>query len=92
MEPELTLTMQIEIKREYWPNGQISSERELLNSVRHGKQIGWFDNGRLCYLYFRKNGSVDGMYQNWLDDGTRHMIDCDKNNQRHGIQIWFKYK
>jgi len=37
----------MEVKREYYSNGQLSYESNYVNGLRHGIQHAWYENGQL---------------------------------------------
>jgi len=50
------INMEEEVKREYWPNGQLSSETLFLNGKRQRLLRNWYSNGQLWHEVSYKNG------------------------------------
>ena len=50
------------------------------------------ENGTVLEHGFKiKNIGWIGLYQQWLDNGTRSMIDQNKNGSDNGPKVRFKY-
>ena len=79
--------------KDYFESERIWYEYQMLNSVRHGIQQHWHDNeqNNIHLLYFCKNGFINVIYQEWLQNGTRYYIDTNIMTNDHGPKIRFKY-
>jgi len=83
--------MENEIKREYWPNGNLCYERSYVNGVRHGLQKWYHSNGQLGDQCHMKDGQFHGMDQNWWRDEKINYVNQWKNDDFNGPEIVFYY-
>lgn len=61
---------EIEIKKTYYPNGQIESEGEFLNGVPHGRRHRWYENSILAFEGSFKKGAPHGPNRHWFENGV----------------------
>jgi antitoxin component YwqK of YwqJK toxin-antitoxin module len=85
--------MEIEIRREYSFNGDLEHENTFIknSNIVHGLQKSWYSNGNKeheFYCYFNKWSDI---HQYWGIDGERRYIKTYKNDEKHGIDIYFNY-
>lgn len=82
----------IEIIKEYWPNGNVRYEDSYLNNIRNGIQKHYFYDGSLSYIHHMKNNQHYGMNQSWNFDSKRLFIQNWKNGEGNGPKILFYYE
>ena len=54
---------------EFWPNGKRKRETTLKDGIAHGPGRGWFADGRDSWTGQNVNGSPDGKFVRWSEDG-----------------------
>ena len=93
MDSESSLNMKdkIKIERAYYPNGKIEFEWPTLNGAWHGLNKMWYRNGVTEIQVLYVNGLKQGIFQCWFDNERRDRIDTDKDDNRHGLRIEFRY-
>lgn len=84
--------MEIEIKRDYWPNENVRYESLYLNELEHGFQKIYYPNGQINGEWNMVNGIETGMDRWWNKDKTRKSMSQYKKNENHGFEINFNYK
>ena len=53
----------------WFRNGQLWSETEYKNGIKHGMSRNWRENGQLFYEEEYKHGIKHGMSRNWHENG-----------------------
>jgi antitoxin component YwqK of YwqJK toxin-antitoxin module len=61
--------METEIKRKYWDNGQLRSERPCVDGIPHGLTKWWYENGQLWLEQPCVDGVLHGMVKWWWQSG-----------------------
>ena len=56
--------MKEEIRKTYYENGNIETERTFVDGVEHGPAKGWFESGQLEFEAFKENELV----HDWASD------------------------
>ena len=62
--------MKEEIRKTYYENGNIETERTFVDGVEHGSAKGWFESGELEFEAFKENGLVQGLAKNYYENGN----------------------
>ena len=62
--------MKEEIRKTYYENGNIETERTFVDGVEHGPAKGWFESGKLEFEAFKENGLVQGLVKNYYENGN----------------------
>ena len=62
--------MKKEIRKTYYENGNIKTERTFVDGVEHGPAKGWFESGELEFEAFKENGLVQGLVKNYYENGN----------------------
>jgi len=62
--------MKEEIRKTYYENGNIETERTFVDGVEHGPAKGWFESGQLEFEAFKENGLVQGLVKNYYENGN----------------------
>jgi hypothetical protein len=79
----------LEIKRDYFTDGQIRSEHSFLHGVPHGWHREWHPNGTLALEVYMKDGVPDGIGRQW--DASGKLIVSYEIRNGTGIQkAWFE--
>ena len=79
-------------KIEYFDDGTVWQQREMLNGKRDGLQQVFHDNGNRLSLYKCVNGDVIKIVEKWHYNGSREFVWNRKNGNNHGPKINFQYK
>jgi antitoxin component YwqK of YwqJK toxin-antitoxin module len=61
--------METKIKRTYWSNGQLQSERAHVDKVPHGVSKWWDTSGHLRSEHPYVGGKLHGMEKQWSQSG-----------------------
>jgi hypothetical protein len=61
--------MKEEIRKTFYENGNIETERTFVDGVEHGPAKGWFESGELEFEAFKENGLVQGLVKNYYKNG-----------------------
>jgi len=78
--------MKEEIRKTYYENGNIETERTFVDGVEHGSAKGWFESGQLEFEAFKENGLVQGLVKNYSHNGNLR-LECNYVNQvKHGYE------
>ena len=62
--------MKEEIRKTFYENGNIETERTFVDGVEHGSAKGWFESGELEFEAFKENGLVQGLVKNYYENGN----------------------
>ena len=62
--------MKEEIRKTYYDNGNIETERTFVDGVEHGPAKGWFESGELEFEAFKENGLAQGLVKNYYENGN----------------------
>ena len=75
---------------ELYSSKSIKSKTHWVNGKRHGKQISWFENGKIKEVRYYKNNRKDGHHQGWFADGTPRFEYNFIDSQYHGsFKEWY---
>ena len=58
------------IRKTFYENGNIKTERTFVDGVEHGPAKGWFESGQLEFEAFKENGLVQGLVKNYYENGN----------------------
>lgn len=58
-----------EIRKTYYENGNIETERTFVDGVEHGPAKGWYENGEIHFESFKENGLTHGTVKNYYENG-----------------------
>jgi antitoxin component YwqK of YwqJK toxin-antitoxin module len=61
--------METKIKRTYWSNGKLQSERSRVDGKLHGMVKHWYESGQLRSEYPYIDEELHGMAKWWHQDG-----------------------
>lgn len=78
-----------EIKKEFWPNGQLKQEEPFINGLRDGLANYYHDNGKPYGSIPWKNGQKHGRFKLFRADGTPDQELSYINGQLHGTSYWY---
>ncbi len=83
----------------YYPNGEVKSETNYKNSVRHGVEINWDENGLnvtevtwengLKKKECKRKGGEEELVTEWRKSGQKRMEGTLRNGERHGTIAWW---
>ncbi len=83
----------------YHPNGEVKSETNYKNRVRHGAEINWDEDGLnvtevtwengLKKEEWRRKGSKEALVTKWYKNGQKRMEGTLSNDKRHGVVTWW---
>ena len=62
--------MKEEIRRTFYENGKIKTERTFVDGIEHGPAKGWFESGELDFEAFKENGVPHGLVKNYYENGN----------------------
>ena len=62
--------MKEEIRKTFYENGKIKTERTFVDGIEHGPAKGWFESGQLEFEAFKENGLVQGLVKNYYENGN----------------------
>ena len=79
-------------EREYYDNGQISSEVPCKNGKAHGILRSWYENGQIRTESQWFEGKYHGTCKAWYESGEIKQISQFANGQGHGICTHFTKK
>ena len=82
---------ELEVRQEYYLNGQIYKEKTYLNGILHGMSKCWHINGALQYESPKFKGKPYGVFKAWYDDGSRffEIKYANSNGDDRGYEIYF---
>jgi len=79
-----------EVKKEYWDNGKLKSEKRYKDEIPEGLWTEWYENGRKSFEKHFKDGNLDGLRTNWTKSGKKRYEARYKNGKKHGRRtIWW---
>jgi antitoxin component YwqK of YwqJK toxin-antitoxin module len=61
--------METKIKREYWSNGEVCSEKSYVGEELHGVSKWWWPSGQLRLEVPYVDGKLHGMMKHWRRNG-----------------------
>ena len=80
-----------EVKREYWGEGKLKSERHYKDGKADGFLTIWHKNGRKHFKTHFKDGKKDGLAASWYPDGKKRYEKNYKNGKENGrFTIWYQ--
>ena len=83
--------MKEEIRKTFYENGNIETERSYVDGVEHGPAKGWFENGELSFESFKKDGMTHGLVKNYHENGKLRLELEFIMGKNHGHQkYWFE--
>jgi antitoxin component YwqK of YwqJK toxin-antitoxin module len=72
----------------FYENGNLKEERWYINGSKEGEHKGWWENGKLRFVF--KNDVFDGSVMQWNIDGMLFSEFNYLNGQEEGLQrAWF---
>ncbi len=75
------------IREEYWPNGDLRVTTSYLNGIKHGPEIGYYNDGRKKSLINWNTGLENGICQCWHPNGVKEEESTYSNGKQTGIQV-----
>ncbi len=72
-----------EVKREYWDNGKLKSEKP-----HNGLATWWYETGEKEQESHLKNGEKDGLTTTWYETGEKESESHYKNGKEEGLATW----
>ena len=83
--------MKEEIRKTYYENGNIETERSYVDGVEHGPAKGWYESGELSFESFKKDGVPHGLVKNYYENGKLQKEIEYNMGKEHGHQKqWFE--
>ncbi len=80
----------IKIIKTHHSNGAIKST-SYVNSLNHGMETAWRENGEKEWESMWKCGKKHGMSAEWYDDGTKWSEDMWRGGKEHGMSTeWYE--
>ncbi|NJW51303.1 energy transducer TonB [Salinimicrobium oceani] len=80
------------IRRTYWINGQIKSERSFVEKdkdlIRNGISKYWYDNGQLFYQETYRKGERHGELIGYWEDGSKRRHDIFSKGKLKSGKVW----
>ncbi len=77
------------VKKEYWSNGNLKSEKTYVNDTLNGISSYYFEDGRKQYEYFYEKGVINKYIKKWYPNGKQMYVTDYKQNKRNGLhQEW----
>ena len=81
----------VEVKKEWYENGQLSSEEPYVNNEKHGLCKDWYENGELMFEHPYVNGKIHGLLKRWYKNGELNFEHPYVNGKIHGLcKDWFE--
>jgi antitoxin component YwqK of YwqJK toxin-antitoxin module len=81
--------METEIKRTYWGNGKLQSERPRVDGVLHGTVKWWRESGQLSSEHIYVDGKRHGIMKWWYQDGQLESEHTYVDGKRHGMEKYW---
>ena len=79
------------IKKTYYDNGKIETERTYVDGLEHGPAKGWFENGELQFEASKKDGLPHGLVRNYYVNGKLSLEAEYNMGIEHGIyKEWYE--
>ena len=89
---KLCVSYLVEVKKDYYPDGQLWDETPRVNGERHGLYKMWHPNGQLKNEISYVHGEVHGLFKEWHKNG--HQI-CEVpyiKGERHDVhKTWSEW-
>ena len=83
--------MKEEIRKTYYENGNIETERTFVDGVEHGPAKGWYESGELSFESFKKDGVPHGLVKNYYENGKLQKEIEYNMGIRHGsYKEWYE--
>ena len=81
---------EIEIKKEFWPNGQLREEWGEIDGKKEGVRRAWHENGQLAHECMWVNGKRVGEWRSWWPGGQLESSMWFEAGERHGSsKAWY---
>ncbi len=81
---------QLNIKQEWYENGNMRSEEYFLNGIAHGPYRRWYEDGTPELEQFKKQNQNDSIMRMWYPDGSlKHFADYRHSSGSDGPQMRF---
>ena len=74
--------------KEYYPNGQKSSEGTYKNGKQDGKYTQWYSNRQKRFENTYKDGKQDGLWTTWDEDGQKRSETTYKDDEWISRKDW----
>lgn len=82
----------IDVKKEYHPNGQLRYECHYQNGKKHGPARGWNENGQMFFEYFYDENQPHGVFRGWDKKGRLTIETPYVHGLIHGVEREFDKK
>lgn len=73
------------LAKNWWPNGQLKSQRNFSKGDFDGILLEWFEDGKLYKKCLYKAGKEAGLQQCWNKDGSFKFNYVAKNGRKYGL-------
>lgn len=86
----LSISIYADIRKEYYPNGDIKRETEFTNDKKNGKSKFYFQNNYLFAMAEYKMGVRDGVYVEYDINGNITLKDVFVKGQQIGQRLFYR--
>lgn len=80
------------IQKQYWENGNVYIEGELIKEKRNGLWKAWYDNGHLWSIGNYVNGEKEGLEETYYPNGNVRYSIIYKNGKEEGMARYYSNK
>ena len=78
------------VSKKWYPNGQLMEVRIYKLGQKNGKQVAYFENGKVKFDFTAKLDQYEGELKEWNNDGNLIHFATYKNGQEEGTQkMWY---
>jgi antitoxin component YwqK of YwqJK toxin-antitoxin module len=78
------------VVKKWYDNKNLMECREYKNGQKDGKQVAFFENGKIKFEFIAKNDIYEGELREWNKDGNLIHLANYKNGQEEGTQkLWY---
>ncbi|HRZ43553.1 MAG TPA: toxin-antitoxin system YwqK family antitoxin [Bacteroidales bacterium] len=77
------------VEKTYHPNGKTASEVEYKGSLKHGKAVWYYEDGRKEVEYSYREGELEGTVTRWYFNGNIEFREAYSGNLLHGTSEYF---
>lgn len=79
------------VLKETWPTGEVMSTTEVVNGVRHGKNMQYYVNGKVSVEGKYVNGERDGVWTSYYPNGKKATENQWEQGVRTGVhRSWYE--
>jgi antitoxin component YwqK of YwqJK toxin-antitoxin module len=81
-----------ELRREWYPDGRMRTERAYVRGVEDGVHRGWYADGAPMFERHYRRGLAQGLQREWYPDGTPYTEFTYVDGHENGRQrMWTEY-